>query len=122
MGTILIVEDEDQVRVLSESVIQEMGHKTLSASTAELALALLEGVEPIDLIFTDIGLQSDIQAGLTIAQEALKRKPKVPVLYTTGQGLTDGMRALFIEDYGFLAKPYTADQLTTAVQNLLPKK
>ena len=122
MGTILIVEDEDQVRVLSESVIQEMGHKTLSASTAEQALALLEGDEPIDLIFTDIGLQSDIQAGLTIAQEALKRKPKVPVLYTTGQGLTDGMRALFIEDYGILAKPYTADQLTTAVQNLLPKK
>ena len=119
MALILIVEDEDQVRVLAESVLQEEGHKTLSATTADQALALLEAGEPVDLIFTDIGLQSDIQAGLVFAQEAVKRLPGVPVLYTTGQGLTDGMQAMFVEQFGFLAKPYTAANLITAVNNLL---
>ena len=121
MALVLIVEDEDQVRVLAEGILQDSGHTTLSASTFDQALALLEGAERVDLIFTDIGLQSDIQAGLMLAQEAIKRKIDAPVLYTTGQGLTDGMQAMFVERYGFLAKPYTHDQLVIAVENLLPK-
>lgn len=121
MARVLIVEDEDQVRVLAESILQENGHTTLSASTPDQALAVLENGERVDLIFTDIGLQSDIQGGLALAQEAVKKTPDVPVLYTTGQGLTDGMRALFVEQFGFLAKPYTSEQLTTAVQSLLPQ-
>jgi DNA-binding NtrC family response regulator len=43
----------------------------------------------------------------------------VPVLYTTGQGITDGMRAMFVERFGFLAKPYTPEQLLTAIENLV---
>jgi DNA-binding NtrC family response regulator len=120
MANILIVEDDDQVRVLAEGILNEDGHKTLSASTVDQALAILEGGEQVDLIFTDIGLQSDIEAGLTLAQAALQRKIDVPVLYTTGQGLTDGMQAMFVERYGFLAKPYTPEQLLIAVRNLLP--
>jgi hypothetical protein len=41
------------------------------------------------------------------------------VLYTTGQGVTDGMRAMFADPFGFLPKPYTPDDLTTALGNLL---
>lgn len=119
MARILIVEDDDQVRVLAEGILQDGGHQTLSASTSDQALALLEDGEKVDVIFSDIGLQSDIQAGLMLAQEAVKRRSDVPVLYTTGQGLTDGMQAMFVERFGFLAKPYTPEQLLTAVENLL---
>lgn len=119
MALILIVEDEDQVRVLAEGLLQDGGHTTLSASTADEALAVLDGGDRIDLLFTDLGLQSDIQAGLMLAQEAIKRKTDLPVLYTTGQGLTDGMQAMFVERYEFLAKPYTSEQLLTSVENLL---
>ena len=119
MALILIVEDEDQVRVLAEGLLQDGGHTTLSASTADQALAVLDAGDRIDLLFTDLGLQSDIQAGLMLAQEAIKRKTDLPVLYTTGQGLTDGMQAMFVERYEFLAKPYTSEQLLTSVENLL---
>ena len=119
MARILIVEDDEQVRVLAEGILQEGGHKTLSAGSAEQALALLEGGEKVDVIFTDLTLQSDPHAGLVLAQEAIKRKTDVPVLYTTGQGLTDGMQAMFVEVYGYLAKPYTPEQLLTAVNNLV---
>jgi DNA-binding NtrC family response regulator len=121
MAVILIVEDDDQVRVLAEGILQDNGHTTLSASNFDQALALVDGTARIDLIFTDIGLQSDLQAGLMLAQEAIKRKIDTPVLYTTGQGLTDGMQAMFVERFGFLAKPYTPEQLVIAVETLLAK-
>jgi len=105
--------------MLAEGLLQDGGHTTLSASNTDQALALLDGGVRIDLLFTDVGLQSDIQAGLTLAQEAIKRKTDLPVLYTTGQGLTDGMQAMFVERYEFLAKPYTSEQLLTSVENLL---
>ena len=65
MAAILIVEDEAQVRVLSESYLQNQGHATLSAANIDEALAVLQASKEVDLLFTDIGLQGDIQAGLT---------------------------------------------------------
>lgn len=68
-------------------------------------LALLEGDQKSDLLFTDLGLRDDLQAGLTAAQGAVKRIPGLPVLYTTGQVLTDGMCTMFVERSAFVAKP-----------------
>jgi DNA-binding NtrC family response regulator len=113
MATILIVEDETQVRVLSESYLREQGHETLSAANLEEALAVLEVANEIDLLFTDISLQGDVQAGLTLAQRATERRTALKVLYTTGLAVTDGMKALFVDKAAFLPKPYTIDQLQT---------
>ena len=120
MALILIVEDDDQVRGLAESILQEGGYQTLSAATVAQALALLQTEEHVDLVFTDIGLQSDVEAGLVMAQ-GLAKQTRAPVLYTTGHGLTDGMTAMFVERYGFLAKPYTSQQFLIVVENLLTK-
>ena len=61
------------------------------------------------------------EAGLELGQAAAKIRPGLPIVYTTGRGVTDGMIALFVQPYVFLAKPYTAQQLLTAVSNLLPQ-
>jgi DNA-binding NtrC family response regulator len=119
MAVVLIVEDEEQVRVLAEAIIQELGHETLTAGTAEQALAVIQERPDVDLLFTDIGLQQDLEAGLKLAKGIGARRPGLPVLYTTGQGVTDGMRAMFADPFGFLPKPYTPDDLTTALGNLL---
>jgi DNA-binding NtrC family response regulator len=119
MAVVLIVEDDEQVRVLAEAIIRELGYETLTAATAEQALALV-GERSIDVLFTDIGLQQDAEAGLQLAKDVAARKPTLPVLYTTGQGVTDGMRAMFAEPFGFLPKPYTPGDLKTALGNLLP--
>lgn len=120
MAVVLIVEDEEQVRVLAEAIIRELGYETLTAATAEQALALVGERSDIDALFTDIGLQQDAEAGLQLAKDVAARKPALPVLYTTGQGVTDGMRAMFAEPFGFLPKPYTPGDLKTALGNLLP--
>jgi len=107
------------VRVLAEAIIQELGHETLTAGTGEQALAVVQERSDVDLLFTDIGLQQDLAAGLQLAKDIAAQKPGLPVLYTTGQGVTDGMRAMFADPFGFLPKPYTPDDLTTALGNLL---
>jgi DNA-binding NtrC family response regulator len=111
MAVILIVEDEAQVRVLSESFLQEQGHQTLSAATPDEALAVLDDSDDIDCLFTDIELQGDVQAGLALAQAAFEKQPDLQVLYTSCHAVTDGMKALFVENSAFLPKPYTIDQL-----------
>src|SRR5579863_8235005 len=111
MAIVLIVEDEALVLLLAESYLQEQGHETLSASTIAEASAILERPDKIDVLFTDIGLRDDLQAGLELAKSGVERRAGLNVLYTTGQAVTDGMRALFVEKSAMLVKPYTVDQL-----------
>jgi CheY-like chemotaxis protein len=84
VSVVLVVEDEEQVRVLAESFLQGEGHKTLSAATTGQALVLLEGDEPIDLMFIDLGMHSDPEAGLKVAKKAAEVRPNLKVLYTSG--------------------------------------
>jgi DNA-binding NtrC family response regulator len=111
VAAILIVEDEEQVRVLAESYLREQGHRTLSAATMEQTFALLDGPAEIDLLSVDIGLYDNRGVGLDLAKQAVRRKPELKVLYTTGQVVTDGMKALFVENSALLPKPYTVEQL-----------
>jgi DNA-binding NtrC family response regulator len=113
MAVVLIVEDEAQVLVLAESYLQEHGHSTRSADAIDGALAILDA-EEVDVLFTDIGLHGDLHAGLELAKQARERRPDLKVLYTTGQTVTDGMKALFVEGAKLLEKPYTVDKLATA--------
>jgi CheY-like chemotaxis protein len=79
MAVILIVEDEEQVRVLAESYLQEHGHQTVSAATPVEALAALDVAERLDFLFTDIGLQTEIHGGLALAKQAVERRPDLKV-------------------------------------------
>jgi CheY-like chemotaxis protein len=115
MGTVLIVEDEDQVRVLAESYLREQGHQTVSAASPEEALAVFDTVDRVDVMFTDVILKGDIHAGISLAKEAVQRRPDLKVLFTTGSAVTDGMKAMMVERSAVLERPYTVDQLQTAL-------
>jgi len=83
--------------------------------TAPGALALLDKTSELDLLFTNVDLKDEIAAGIELAQQAAKRKPNLKVLYTTERSLTDGMKARFVKNSAFLAKPYTVEQLLTTL-------
>jgi DNA-binding NtrC family response regulator len=104
---------------MAESILQEAGHETRSAATMAEAQAIIESDEKVDVLFVDLMLVDENEAGLRLAEAAAKVRPGLPVIYTTGRGVTDGMHALFVEPNVFLAKPYRAEELLTAVANAL---
>ena len=119
MAVILVVEDEVFTRQVAEMMIQDWGHETLSASDAEEALLLLRSARHIDALFTDIYLKELVLGGCDLARQAIALRPQLRVLYTTGNIVTDKMKALFVEGTKCLRKPYTQDQLQDSVEALL---
>jgi DNA-binding NtrC family response regulator len=119
MAVILIVEDDVFIREIAEMMMRDWGHQTLSASDMDEALVLLRSTQRIDALFTDIYLKTAVLGGFELAQQAVKLRPELRVLYTTGNSVTEEMKALFIEGTQFLGKPYAEDQLHASVDTML---
>jgi CheY-like chemotaxis protein len=119
MAVILIVEDDVFIRGIAELMIEDWGHDTLLASDVGEALSFLRSAQHIDALFTDIYLKTAVLGGCELAHQAIALRPKLRVLYTTGNSVTDKMKALFVEGAHFLRKPYTPDQLQDSVEGML---
>jgi PAS domain S-box-containing protein len=81
--TILLVEDEEDVRAFTETILGELGYRVLTATDASSALAALERAPSVDLLFTDVGLPNGVD-GRQLVDEARKRWPDLTLLFTTG--------------------------------------
>ena len=81
--TILVVEDDDDVRTYSKEILRELGYSILEAATGAAALRVLDAHPEIDLLFTDVGLPGGMN-GRQLADEARKRRPNLKILFTTG--------------------------------------
>ena len=119
MAVILIVEDDVFIREIAELMIQDWGHQTLAASDVDEALAVLRSPQHIDALFTDINLKTAVLGGFDLAPQAIVLRPKLRVLYTTGNSMSDKIKALFVEGARFLPKPYAQYQLKNSVEELL---
>ena len=118
MAVILIVEDDVFIREVAEMMIG-WGHQTLAASDVDEALVLLRSPQHIDALFTDIYLKAAVLGGCELARQAIALRPNLRVLYTTGNTVTEKMKALFVEGTRFLRKPYTEHQLHNSVSDML---
>jgi len=81
--SILIVEDDALVREYVVTQVSRFGYRTLAAGNAAEALAIVDGPERIDLLFTDVIIPGGMN-GRQLATEALKRRAGLKVLYTSG--------------------------------------
>jgi signal transduction histidine kinase/CheY-like chemotaxis protein len=81
--SILIVEDDALVREYVITQISRFGYRTLAASNAAEGLAIINDAERIDLLFTDVIIPGGMN-GRQLATEAVKRRPGLKVLYTSG--------------------------------------
>jgi CheY-like chemotaxis protein len=118
MAVILIVEDDVFIREVAEMMIEGWGHETLTASDVDEALAILRSPQRIDALFTDIYLKTAVLGGCEVAIQAIALRPGLRVLYTTGNTITDKMKALLVEGTHFLRKPYTENQLEESVKTM----
>jgi len=116
MAVTLIVEDDVFIREIAELMIEDRGHNTLSASDVDEALSLLRSPQHATHSITDIYLKTAVLGGFELAHQAINLRPKLRVLYTTGNSNTDKMTGLFVEGAHFLQKPYTQHQLQTPLK------
>ena len=119
MAVILVVEDDSFIREIAEMMIQDWGHQTIAASDVDEALFILRSPQHVDALFTDIYLKTAVLGGCELAHQAIKLRPHLRVLYTTGNTINDTMKGFFVEGGHFLQKPYTQLQLQSSVAELL---
>jgi two-component system, cell cycle sensor histidine kinase and response regulator CckA len=117
--TVLVIEDEDGVRELAARILMDRTHRVLAARSGDEALSELDR-EPgnVDLVLTDV-IVPDIGTD-QLAQEVRNRYPRVPILYMSGYPRDEIVqRGLLDREQPFLQKPFTAQQLTRAVDEVL---
>jgi PAS domain S-box-containing protein len=117
--TVLVVEDEEAVRVLSLRVLKARGYHVLDAAGAAEALALIEqGGRRIDLLVTDVVMPG--MGGPALAEQLVVLQPGLRVLYISGYAEEAIRRQGELPAGGaLLEKPFTADQLARRVRETL---
>jgi CheY-like chemotaxis protein len=119
MAVILVVEDEMIIGQVARLTIEDMGHKVLAASDADEAITILRSCAELDALLTDIRLKTAALGGYTVAEQGRKLWPQLRVVYASGSPLTDQVKVPFVEGAHFLQKPYSQEQLATAIDRLL---
>jgi two-component system cell cycle sensor histidine kinase/response regulator CckA len=117
---ILLVEDEDPVRVIIGALLRRHGYHVLEAATARGALEIFgHHADAIELLVTDIVMPE--MNGPALAQRLVAEKPKLRILFISGYADAASPAALTGPCVGFLAKPFQASALTRAVRDLLDR-
>jgi DNA-binding NtrC family response regulator len=119
MASILIVEDEATILMLAESIIQDAGHQTLSASSLREAEAIIESGASFDLVFTDIQLQGEAEGGIKVGDMISQLRPELPVLYTSACGINESLRLRLRGHREFMPKPYRFNDALSRIDRLL---
>src|SRR3712207_6648247 len=117
--TILVVEDEPDLRAYAVEALCDLGYRVLEAADGREALEIVHKHPEIELLFTDVVLRGGMN-GRAIADEAAQLRPRLPVLFTTGYTsnaivhhgrLDPGMH--------LIGKPFTYVELAAKVRRML---
>jgi signal transduction histidine kinase/CheY-like chemotaxis protein len=115
---ILVVEDDPLMRQLAADVLRDLDYTVFDSANAADALAILDGRPGVKLLFTDVVLP-EIN-GKKLAEEAVRRRPDLKVLFTTGYARNAVVHGNVLDRGAqLLSKPFTPDQLAAKVRAVL---
>lgn len=117
-GTILIVEDEDPVRMFASRALANKGYKILEAASGEAGLEILTTHrEEVDLLISDVIMPT--MDGPTLVKEARQFLPNLPVIFVSGYAEDMLRQNLEAEEFLFLPKPFSLKDLAGQVKSVL---
>jgi signal transduction histidine kinase len=117
--TILVVEDDEDVRANSVDSLRELGYRVVEAADGAAALRLIETDGSVRLLFTDVGLPGGMN-GRQLADQARHLKPGLKVLFTTGYARNAIIHHGRLDpDVELIAKPYTYAALAKKIRTVL---
>src|SRR4051794_18570545 len=119
MSRILVIDDEDVIRMLVMEILESAGHDVTGADSAECALGLLEESD-FDLVVSDVVMPG--LSGLELLEAVRARRASLPVVLVTGAGTYDTLsQALTRGAAGLVTKPFAHAELQSAVTDALER-
>jgi CheY-like chemotaxis protein len=117
--TVLVVEDEQAVRMFVVEVLEHLGYHVLEAADGQAGVAILRSAARIDLLVTDFGLPGGMN-GRHVAEAGRALRPKLKVLFITGYAENAAL-GHFDTHTGMhvLTKPFTLDVLTNRIKTII---
>jgi CheY-like chemotaxis protein len=121
--TVLLVEDDADVRALARSVLEEASVRVIEASDGPSALAMWQTHrDAIDLLITDMVMPGGL-TGLELADRISLECSTLPVIFSTGYSVNlYSEDRQFRKDVNYLPKPYLSHELTSIVSSVLTKR
>jgi two-component system CheB/CheR fusion protein len=120
-GTVLVIEDDPELRALIELLLKDEGHHTATAADGIAALEVVtQGAIRPDIILTDYNLPNGLNGLQVAAKLRAKLHLDIPVIILTGDISTGTLRDIALQNCVQLNKPVKLKELTQAVQGLLP--
>jgi CheY-like chemotaxis protein len=114
--TILVVEDNGDVRTVAVSLLEQLGYRTIAVETADAARDVLESGCSLHLIFTDVVLPGETD-GLAFARTVKARYSHIPIVLTTGYAKVFDSEA----EFPVLRKPYQISTLARVIREVLDR-
>lgn len=117
--TVLVVEDDEEVRETAVAMLTALGYRVLRARNADSALTVIESGVAIDVLFTDVVMPGRLRSP-ELARIARQRLPGIAVLFTSGyteNAIVHGGR--LDEGVELLSKPYTQEALARRIRHVL---
>lgn len=116
--TILLVEDEKEVREIIQLILRSRGVEVVSASSPDEAIEIAASLgAPLDLIISDIVMPG--MSGPALVQKLGDLQPGVPVLYMSGYAERDFEPLCTADHIAFLSKPFLPDELVERAETLV---
>ncbi|MCK1283888.1 PAS domain S-box protein [Bradyrhizobium sp. 44] len=117
--TVLVLEDDDEVRAYSVDSLRELGYRVIEAHDGPSALRLLERQPRVDLLFTDVILPGGL-TGAQVAAQAKTLRPALKVLFTTGYARNAIIHhGRLDKGVQLIVKPFSFSDLATKVRDVL---
>lgn len=116
-GSILLVEDEDPVRIVAERALTRQGYKVTCARDGEEGLELVEEGGQFDLVVSDVVMPT--LDGPAMAREIRRFAPDLPVLFMSGYAEEQLRKQIGIANAWFMPKPFSVQQLSEKVGEVL---
>ncbi len=118
--TVMVVEDDESVRLIVLEVLEELGYAALEAVDARTAIPILESDQRIDLLVSDVGLPG--LNGRQLAEIARQARPDLGILFITGYAQHAAVRGGFLaEGMEMMTKPFAVDALAGKIREMLGK-
>jgi len=118
-GTILLAEDEEQIRYIAKTYLEMFGFTVVEAVNGKEALDLYQkSASDISLVITDMGMP--VMDGYALFNALKQLKPTLPIIVSSGFGDADITSRIGHDDIaGLISKPYTSDKLSKVLKSVL---